>query len=318
MKRLQPVEWIAFISSAAAAVTFSLGAWLGSTSGLEIMLDLAGFLRDAPPGQDTSRQQAIFLLLLGLALLLLAQLLAVGGWLLRKRPGGERVFHAALMVTGIAAVVLLLILYTGYEARTRGVVTTVLPVFLTAISSGIALRRDFVPPAGTIAAAVSMATTPPADEIEAAGSGSMEKLDFQKQVTRDFRRAKDAQQPFHLAMLGIGSFAEYSSTFGEETAAELLSTLAHYASRPEQITAATEFSTGSVMFAMPGITRAAAEAVLDTIRKQVKSHGVVGEMLLPQGELNLPGHIATYPDECDNLASLTECVLLGFTAKNSG
>lgn len=110
-----------------AIFSFIFGPWLGTRSGLWVLVDLAGFLTRADRPTDVSRQQGIFIVLAMLALILIGLAVALYADIRTK----QRRWSVTEILLVVAALVLLGTLFFSYDARTAGVLLTALGCMIT-------------------------------------------------------------------------------------------------------------------------------------------------------------------------------------------
>lgn len=272
---------------------FAFSPWLGSRSALEILVELAEFLRSSAPSADIARQQAIFAILGGVLLCLLFQTLAFG---LKIRTGKD----GFLLQEGIFAILglaLLVLLMFAYQADTVGLYVTGLSILVAALAALIDRIRNRLLP-----------ITPP--------ESTDPMVEFQRRVAQSFHRSSAAKKPFSLGMIGLPDYQEMADVFGTETAGEIFAQLVRFLDEMASNSIFTAFSSGAVMIASPDTAKSSTQALLDQIAERMGSHGFPGEMLLPGGHIRLASHVASFPDDVDNLARLTEEVLSGYAEKS--
>lgn len=126
-KGFTAAEIVNLIGVTLAIFGFIFGPWLGSRSGLWVLADLAMRLTGSDRPADIGRQQAIFILLVALALILIGLAVALYADIrTKKRP-----WSIAEILLAAAALGLLAILFFNYAARTAGVMLTALGCMIT-------------------------------------------------------------------------------------------------------------------------------------------------------------------------------------------
>ncbi len=204
MRTPKKLDNVVLIGLLLSAFSFIFGPWLGSQSGLKIMLDLGAFLTESRPAQDAARQQSIFALLLILALLLVAQVSIFVAQVYSKEPRRQVMLPiVSLVVLGIVTS-----LYIGYHAHTLGVILTGAGCILVILAS---LLTRF-PHKQAAAASPTNADTDPMGT-------------FQRNVAREFHQCKQSQRSFSLGIIGINGFDSYTEVFGNKAAKILTDSL---------------------------------------------------------------------------------------------
>ena len=131
---LAAAEIVNLIGVILAVFGFIFGPWLGSRSGLWVLVDLATRLFGPDRPAAASRQQAIFALLVALALVLIGLALALSADLRTKK----RYWSVAGILLAVGALLLLAVLFFSYDARTVGVMLTALGCMI-AVGSALAV-----------------------------------------------------------------------------------------------------------------------------------------------------------------------------------
>jgi hypothetical protein len=274
-----------------AVFSFCFGPWMGSRSGLWILADLRRFLFGSGRPADVSRQQAIFVLLAVLAVLLLG--MAVMAYTVARRA--RRVWPITEAGLAVVAVLVLGSLFFGYGARTSGVV-------LTALGCLVAGASSIVYAAGsTSAKAQAPGPQEPVDSM----------LDFQGQVAREFHRCERERASFTLCVIGVVHYEGYATLYPAEAQAMTRALLDDVRrSYPHSIV--EPFSVGAVMVALPGVTVEQTDEMVERLAVRLRSHGFAGEMLLPGGEIQLAVGGADDRDG-SHLGKLTEKALSAYS-----
>ncbi|MCB0190778.1 MAG: hypothetical protein KDJ65_02440 [Anaerolineae bacterium] len=279
---------------------FAFGPWLGQRqSGLGVLIELWQFLSSPTSPTDTSRQQTIFIILVILTLCLLGQAIAL--YMTMGKNNSRWVIAEAVL--SLTALGLLGILYSYYQAQTTGVIVTALGTLIAgacALSMWLTARQDD-------RESDLDRPTPVADEILAE---SDPKLDFQRQVTKQFLACTNEGKNFTLILIGIAHYEGYATVFGDDEARELTQALTGYIHELYTNSTTTGFSVGAVMVALP--EAAQITAIIETLTSMMRQHGFTGEMFLPNGQIELIGSAATYPANGDNIGKLMESVVSSY------
>ncbi len=89
--------------------------------------------------------------------------------------------------------------------------------------------------------------------------------------------------------------------------------LVEYTRSAGEVSNVVAFSVGAVMVSVPDANHAGMEALFMKIKQKMQSHGFEGEMLMPDGAISLKSCASIYPDEGNDILSLTEGVLSSYS-----
>lgn len=134
MNNSKITESINLIGVILSIFAFVFWPWDFTQSGLVLVFKLSKFFAFQDLPLDMARKRAIFLVLLGLALVLIAQAIAIIG-VIRAKSGKWAAIETGL---SLVALILLSVLFFQYSARTGGVALTVMGEML-ALGGSIAL-----------------------------------------------------------------------------------------------------------------------------------------------------------------------------------
>lgn len=311
MKTLNRLDLIIIGGILISVFSYFFGSWLGSQSGLSIMVELRNFLNTVDPAQDVSRQQTIFAILLSLLLFSIVQLITFVISRLTDR------IHWHLIRAGLAVLAIggLFHLYSAYQANTSGVILMAVGNLAVLIAS---LYSAYQPYGAKKVPADTPASEPlPANDVRKSIQED-QPLDedpmirFQRKTAHEFHQATQDAKPFGLAIVSVTNFEDYQTVFGDDATAEMIDVLKTYVNDCSRASQSVSFSKGAMMLSMPDAGRKDISDALVELERKMQTHGFIGEMLLPDGKVTLKWVAVVAPEDGTDLAKLTENLLMQF------
>lgn len=300
------IQTLNFIGVTLAIFAFVFAPWLGSRSGLWLLFDLGNYLLNSSQVANPTRQIEIFILLVILTFLLIGQLIAVYSYI----TNGNSQWILAEIFLSVTAVGILSSLFFGFQAQTTGVQVTTLGCL---IATGSALyiflqQKSNEKGSGTlrIDEVVSNELLQPDKEFDPM-------LNFQRNAANKFNDCVRRQIPFCLSVVSIAHYESYETIFGNEEAQKLKQSLIEYLKKVSPNCEAMGFSVGAVMVALPDVAPQQMTRIIDKVTKALRNTGFAGEMLLPNGRIELVIGTASFPEDVDNLGQLIEIALTTYS-----
>ena len=298
-REFHPINVLNFVGIILATFAFLFGPWLGRQSGLDLLFTLSDFVFRADPPVGVARQQVIFGLLVALAVLLICQLFSIYCVVVKRWLWGIRMAGSSAVV----ALALLSVLFFYYEAKTDGVLLTIIGV---AIASGTAIMQwRGAPAASAVASAVDAPPEAAPEEIDAIDA-------FQMKVTEQFYGYVSRSQAFALAVIGIADYENYVMVNGEKNTRDITEGLLDDLAKTYGGSVSVAFSVGAVMVALPGLHKEDIPGLVSNVELRLRMRPAAGSMFTPGGELSLISGAAHYPEDGDNIIELTEAALSAY------
>lgn len=281
---------------------FIFAPWLRSQSGLGILVDLWEFLSGPNQPVDITRQRSIFALLLILTIALIGQGLslyrAIG-----KRYSGWMIGEVIFCSTALGA---LSVLFFNFRAQTSGIIITALGVMVAGISALILSRRGRF-----LNSTDGLRTMSMEAQLEKQEATNL-MASFQKCAADRLRTCIEKREPFSLSVIGLAHYESYATVFGDAEARLLTDALTKYVEALYPNSVSVSFSVGAVIIALPGIPDNQIFEVLEKLTQKMRQHGFSGEMLLPNGQIELIGEVVCYPKDGTGIGKLVQNALVAY------
>ena len=296
--------WIINLSGVLLSIfAFTFGPWLHSQSGLGILVDLWGFLLAPNQPVDVSRQRLIFALLLILAIALVGQGIALY-FAIGKKDSQWMIGEVIFCSIALGA---LSILFFNFKAQTSGIVITAFGIVIAGLAALVLSMRG---------RSLNKADSPEVIPAEASPEDQKDPnlmTTFQKHAADKLRGCIDKQEPFSLSVIGIAYYESYAIVFGDEEANLLTQGLIKYLKELYPKSVSVSFSVGAVIAAFPGIPGDRIAEVIENLAQKMRQHGFSGEMLLPNGQIELVSEVACYPENGTGIGKLVQNALLAYS-----
>jgi hypothetical protein len=135
---------------------------------------------------------------------------------------------------------------------------------------------------------------------------------FQKCAADSLRTCIEKGEPFSLSVIGLAHYESYATVFGDAEARLLTEALTKYVGVLYPNSVSVSFSVGAVIIALPGIPGDQVFEVLEKLAQKMRQHGFSGEMLLPNGQIELIGEVVCYPENGTGIGKLVQNALLAY------
>jgi hypothetical protein len=198
------------------------------------------------------------------------------------------------------------VLFFNFRAQTSGIVITALGVLIAGVSALILFRRGRF-----LNDSDSLQTISTETQLEKQEATNL-MANFQKCAADRLKRCIEKGEPFSLSVIGLAHYESYATIFGDAEARLLTEALTKYVGVLYPNSVSVSFSVGAVIIALPGIPGDQVFEVLKKLAQKMRQHGFSGEMLLPNGQIELIGEVVCYPENGTGIGKLVQNALLAY------